>query len=169
MPERANIWIVEAKLLTVLKYLWLFAFNWINGFRKNLIIMLLQCNFSQFCEKMKLIGHLKKFLFSVKVGHFEWKAGLQDIILKGNHLRTITAKLFSNWPCHFKPDIWVVFADLCLIFIYDKNLQKFKVTTKPIIYESVDSKQLWCIRCAFQQVMSLNAKTSESQNCNQKS
>ena len=41
--------------------------------------------------------------------HFEWKAGLSDTILKGDHPRTIPAKYSIIWFCGFREDLNVIF------------------------------------------------------------
>lgn len=37
-------------------------------------------------------------------GHLGWTAGPIDIILKGDHQRTISTKFGSNWPSSFGED-----------------------------------------------------------------
>ena len=41
--------------------------------------------------------------------HFEWKAGLSDTILKGDHPRTIPAKFALFWFSGFRGDLNVIF------------------------------------------------------------
>jgi hypothetical protein len=42
--------------------------------------------------------------------HLEWRAGLSDIILKGSHLGTITARFGLIWFCGFRgEDLNVIF------------------------------------------------------------
>ena len=43
-------------------------------------------------------------------GHFEWRTGLSDTILKGDHPRTIPAKFALNWLSGFRgEDLNVIF------------------------------------------------------------
>jgi hypothetical protein len=39
----------------------------------------------------------KEIYISSNSSHFEWRAGLSDTILKGDHPRTIPAKFALNW------------------------------------------------------------------------
>jgi hypothetical protein len=44
-------------------------------------------------------------------GHFEWRAGLSDTILKGDHARTIPAKFALIWFSGFRgEDLNVIFS-----------------------------------------------------------
>jgi hypothetical protein len=41
--------------------------------------------------------------------HFEWRVGLSDTILKGDHPRTIPAKFVLIWFSGFREDLNVIF------------------------------------------------------------
>jgi hypothetical protein len=41
--------------------------------------------------------------------HFEWRVGLSDTILKGDHPRTIPAKFALIWFSGFREDLNVIF------------------------------------------------------------
>jgi hypothetical protein len=41
--------------------------------------------------------------------HFEWRAGLSDTILKGDHPRTIPAKFVLTWFSGFREDLNGIF------------------------------------------------------------
>jgi hypothetical protein len=49
------------------------------------------------------------YIFS-NSSHFEWRAGLSDTVLKGDHPRTIQAKFALIWVCGFRgEDLNVIF------------------------------------------------------------
>ena len=61
----------------------MFALNWLTGFRGNFFLNIF------------LIGSYVKTM-SADSGHLGWRSGLQDIILKVDHLRTIHAMSALN-------------------------------------------------------------------------
>jgi hypothetical protein len=62
--------------------------------------------------------------FSVNSSHFEWRAGLSDTVLKGDHPRTIPAKFALIWFSGFRgEDLNVIFYQntCCMSNLYRQS------------------------------------------------
>jgi hypothetical protein len=70
--------------------------------------------------------------------HFEWRAGLSDKILKGDHPRTIPAKFALIWFCGFRGE------DLNVIFYQNmSNLyNRYKSVERKISQKNPEYMQL---------------------------
>ena len=68
--------------------------------------------------------------------HFEWRAGLSDTILKGDHPRTIPAKFALIWFSGFRgEDLNVIFyQNMSNLYNQYKSVGRKKFTEKPRIY-----------------------------------
>jgi hypothetical protein len=67
--------------------------------------------------------------------HFEWRAGLSDTILKGNHPRTIPAKFALIWFSGFRgEDLNVIFyQNMSNLYNQYKSVESKTFTEKPRI------------------------------------
>jgi hypothetical protein len=76
--------------------------------------------------------------------HFEWRAGLSDIILKGDHTRTIPAKFALIWFSGFK---W---EDLNVIFYQNmSNLyNKYKSVERKISQKNPEYMLIYSLSCS---------------------
>ena len=75
--------------------------------------------------------------------HFEWRAGLSDIILKGDHTRTIPAKFALIWFSGFR---W---EDLNVIFYQNlSNLYKYKSVERKISQKNPEYMLIYSLSCS---------------------
>ena len=68
--------------------------------------------------------------------HFEWRAGLSDTILKGDHPRTIPAKFAVIWFSGFRgEDLNVIFyQNMSNLYNQYISVERKKLTEKPGMY-----------------------------------
>ena len=68
--------------------------------------------------------------------HFEWRAGLSDTLLKGDHPRTIPANFALIWFSGFRgEDLNVIFyQNMSNLYNQYKSVERKKFTEKPRIY-----------------------------------
>jgi hypothetical protein len=64
-------------------------------------------------------------------GHLGYRTGMMDKILKGDHLRIISAKFALDWLNRFRDDFFLISSPLFLIGIIGKSSKFIK---NPVIY-----------------------------------
>jgi hypothetical protein len=79
--------------------------------------------------------------------HFEWRAGLSDTLLKGNHLRTIPVKFALIWFGGFRGEDLnvIVYQNMPNFYNWHKSVER-KISQKSqeymLIYSSLNLKSL---------------------------
>ena len=115
----------------------------IEGFIKNPVIYvkssslwLYSSNLGTFWLKTEQFWPFEEISIFINGGHLGYRTALTDTILKGDHLRIISAKFGWDWLSSFRgEDFFLIPSPLFLICIIGQNRQKFKVHKKnPIIY-----------------------------------
>jgi hypothetical protein len=80
------------------------------------------------CRCMLCVSFVQENVYSTNVPvvvsdghHLEWRVGLSDTILKGNHPRTILATFGLIWLSSSREDLNVIFIKICLICTFSIN------------------------------------------------
>jgi len=73
--------------------------------------------------------------------HFEWRAGLSDILLKGDHPKTIPAKLALIWFSSFRG------GDLNVIF-YQNMSNLYKSVERKISQKNPEYMLIYSLPCS---------------------
>jgi hypothetical protein len=89
------------------------------------------------CRCMLCVSFVQENVYSTNVPavvsdghHLEWRVGLSDTILKGNHPRTIPATFGLIWLSSSREDLNVIFIKICLICTFSINRLKQKCHRK---------------------------------------
>jgi hypothetical protein len=94
-------------------------------------------DFDRLCKLEKRGDGIKKKSSLLKLlsmfsngGHLGYRTALTDTILKGDHLRIISAKFGWDWLSSFREEFFLISSPFFLICIIGQNRQKFKVHKK---------------------------------------